>query len=258
MAKTLIAQIAARAKQIRSANPRLSWQSALKKAGAEFKGKKTTSKRTPAKKTPVRKSRKIGSALIPEHKPYFKKLTKAAAKKRYYDENKEVFGLRKDGSESLIVRVKDFENPEFYAFGSEIGSIGKKPKTTKKRATGSHKDTKSHNVNIRVVSGVKKTVRPKIKNSDIDLNKLNGILKIQTGKYFEVATGANKGSVFYIQSTRKATKETKKAYNVKFWEYRSGKLCKPFLAVISDAWINKRSIRPRGSVRSMETIGFAQ
>lgn len=43
--------------------------------------------------------------------------------------------------------------------GSKIGAVKSKPATkkAKPKTTASHKDTKSHNVNIRVVSGIKKS-----------------------------------------------------------------------------------------------------
>lgn len=267
MAKSLIAQIAARAKTIRSANPKMSWQSALKKAGAEFKGRQTTSKR------------RVGVVAKTKKGKPAKRLKKA---EREY--NKDVDAYKYFVVDSKTGRVhsgweykqdakdaqSDFERGETKIITlAQLKKSGNDPRSNwkyqigkpKRRVSGStHKDSKSHNVRISVVSGnkPKKTVRPKMIKTDMDLNKLNGIIKMTTGKYYEVATGNNKGSVFYIQSTKKATKDTKKQYNVKFWEYRSGKLAKPFLGIISDAWINKRSIRPRGSVKSIETIGFAK
>lgn len=56
--------------------------------------------------------------LLSEHIPYFKKVSKLQAKS-LYKKGKEVFGLRSDGSESLIERVSDFEKRGFYAFGLE-------------------------------------------------------------------------------------------------------------------------------------------
>jgi len=102
------------------------------------KGKKTITKKTTTKK--------IGS-LLSKHKPFFKKISKATAKKRFI-ENMEVYGLYDDGSESLIESLNDLDNRGIYAYGYEIKS-GKMGKTTKSR----HTDTKSHNVKISVMSG---------------------------------------------------------------------------------------------------------
>ncbi len=89
MATTLIAKIAARAKVIRKSNPKMTWQSALKKAGAELKGSgaKTTSKRRVGVVARTKKGktvkRIVGNVLLPEHKKYFKKISLAQAKKRF-------------------------------------------------------------------------------------------------------------------------------------------------------------------------------
>lgn len=279
MAKSLIAQIAARAKTIRSANPKMSWQSALKKAGAEFKGRQTTSKAATVKKTTKKPTAKVAAYYYGDGEVVGISDLKIGKKFEWIDgaeylevtyvgkteKNKRKKPSAKYGEGGYLFQFDDksYVDLSWRAVSQSLRSIPTKSKTVKpkRRVSGStHKDTKSHNVRISVVSGnkPKKTVRPKMIKTDMDLNKLNGIIKMTTGKYYEVATGNNKGSVFYIQSTKKATKDTKKQYNVKFWEYRSGKLAKPFLGIISDAWINKRSIRPRGSVKSIETIGFAK
>lgn len=314
MATTLIAKIAARAKVIRAKSPKMTWQSALKKAGAELKGSsvKTTSKRPTIKakrKPTVKRKSKVGdpiynaykrapitvkkiidqlgdepdyddlkkaaaalkrkgwfmdygldagitalrpikkttkkigaTTLLPEHKPYFKKLSLQAARKRYND-NKEVYGLRRDGSEALVRQQYDFNNSEFYAFGYEIGSVGKAKKPAKK--TGSiHKDTKSHNVNIRVVSGIKK---PKIEKAAVNMDALNGVIKYESGKFYQFTKGDRKGSVVKITSIRKDG-----VYNVDFYEFRNGHLQKPFLAKLTIDWFVKGSVRPRARVSSWE------
>ena len=108
--------------------------------------------------------------------------------------------------------------------------------------------------NGKSMSGVKK---PKVQKADVDMSALNGVIKFQTNKFYEVAKGANKGSVIKITSVRKPTNKNEgsalvTSYNVNFYEYRDGHLCKPFLGVITDRWLNKRSIRPRQSVKSTE------
>ena len=104
------------------------------------------------------------------------------------------------------------------------------------------------------MSGVKK---PKVQKADVDMSALNGVIKFQANKFYEVAKGANKGSVIKITSVRKPTNKNEgsalvTSYNVNFYEYRDGHLCKPFLGIITDRWLNKRSIRPRQSVKATE------
>jgi hypothetical protein len=130
----------------------------------EFEGSEPIKTRSPK----IGTMKKTTQKLIPEHKKYFNPLTKLQAKNFKMNQNKEVFGLRLDGSESLIVFNKDFENPEFYAFGYEknIGTtkkmgVIKKTSATKSKKMGLHKDTNSHNVRIKVVSGTKKKITTK-------------------------------------------------------------------------------------------------
>lgn len=125
------------------------------------KGKKTITKKTTTKK--------IGS-LLPEHKPFFKKISKATAKKRFI-ENMEVYGLYDDGSESLIESLNDFDNRGFYAYGYEI-----KSETMGKTTTSRHTDTKSHNVRINVLSGIKDTIYNDLKKIESNIEKLNDAL----------------------------------------------------------------------------------
>jgi hypothetical protein len=307
MATTLIAKIAARAKVIRAKNPKMTWQSALKKAGAELKGTtvKTTSKRPTIKakrKPTVKRKSKVGdpiynaykrapitvkkiidqlgdepdyddlkkaaaalkrkgwfmdygldaaitalrpikkttikkvgaTTLLPEHKPYFKKLSLQAARKRY-NNNKEVYGLRYDGSEALITQKNDFNNSEFYAFGYEIESVGKTTKIAVKK--------------------------PKIEKAAVNMDALNGVIKFASGKFYEVVAGANKGSVVKITSIKRPTNKKEgsmllRSYNVDFYEKRNGVLQKPFKGSITERWLNKRSIRPRLSVKANEYKKF--
>jgi hypothetical protein len=192
MATTIIAKIAARAKQIRAKSPSMTWITALKKAGAEFRG---TTKTTTSKRPAVKAKRK------------------------------------------LVVKKK-----------SKVGAAKKTP--TKKQPATKHKDTKSHNVNIRVMSGAKK---PKLQKTDIDMSALNGIIKFQARKFYEVVKGPNKGSVVKITSMiKKPVNDKYNSYNVDFYEFRNGVLQKPFLAIITENWLNKRSIRPRPMVKPSE------
>lgn len=156
------------------------------------KGKKTITKKTTTKK--------IGS-LLSVHKPFFKKISKATAKKRFI-ENMEVYGLYDDGSESLIESLNDLDNRGIYAYGYEIKS-GKMGKTTKSRktparkkpaTTSRHVDTKSHNVKINVLSGMPKSSNKMYVRIDdlgyiyTDAGILKNYLKENANKWVEVDT----------------------------------------------------------------------
>jgi hypothetical protein len=187
---SIIAKISKRAKAIRAANPKMDWQTALKKASAEIKGQKTTSK-TPKTRKPAKRSIVAGKTTK-TRKPA-KRLTRA--------------------------------QKEYNADVDVSGKIGKT-----------------------------KTIKPKIKRSSIPLDKLNGIIILKKDAYYEIESGPNKGSVFQLMYKRGVMQHQ---YFVKFWTYRNGKLSKPFEASFDDFWLEKRSILPRGPVKSHETIGFA-
>ena len=111
----------------------------------------------------------------------------------------------------------------------------------------------------KLMGAVKKTPvkKPKVQKADVDMSALNGVIKYQVNKFYEVAKGANKGSVIKITSIRKAptAKEQSKlykSYNVKFYEFRNGHLQKPFDGTITSYWLDKRSVRPRPSVKASE------
>lgn len=114
----------------------------------------------------------------------------------------------------------------------------------KYKLSGTHKDTKSHNVNIRVVSGTKK---PKIVKAAVNMDALNGVIKYESGKFYTFTKGDRKGSVVKITSIRKDGQ-----YNVDFYEFRNGHLQKPFLASLTIDWFVKGSVRPRSAVSSWE------
>lgn len=186
----LIKKITARAKQLQKTNSRLTWQDALKKAGAEFRGKPAAT-----------------------------------------------------GAKKKIVKTTSKRKP---------AATGAKRKPVKSEK---HTDTKSHNVKINVTSGIKR--KPvKFKRAEVDEHALNGIVKIQRGKYYEVVQGTGKGSVFYCK-TIKGKPGTVRVYGCKYYEkITGGKLAKPFDVEISDNWLNKRIVKGRGVVRAVEKYGI--
>lgn len=269
MATTLIAKIAARAKVIRAKSPKMTWQSALKKAGAELKGStvKTTSKRPTVKakrKPTVKRKSKVGDPIYNAYKRApitIKKIIDQLGDEPDYDDLKKA---------AAALKRKGW----FMDYGLDAGITALRPikKTTikkvgvvKKQPASKHKDTKSHNVNIRVMSGTKKpksvTKKPKIEKAAVNMDALNGVIKFAAGKFYEVVAGANKGSVIKITSIRRPTNKKEgsmlyTSYNVDFYEKRNGVLQKPFKGSLTDRWLNKRSIRPRLSVKAHEYKKF--
>jgi hypothetical protein len=144
---------------------------------AKIRAKRGT-KKVGAKKLTAKKVGSIKNNIIEFSDGYkFKKVTKDYAAKNF---NKiEVFGIDlSNESEGLIESKNDLNS--FDTFGIEfkttkkIGStlklnpkekrLGAVNKDLKTRAKSYHKDTKSHNVNIRVVSGIG-TVTQKLEKS---------------------------------------------------------------------------------------------
>ena len=319
MPTTLIAKIAARAKVIRGNSKTMTWQTALKKAGAEFRGTtvKTSSKRLVSKKKPIKKTKsKVGDPFEMAYKrsplavkkiidklgddPSYSNLKKAAASlktKGYFMD----YGL--DGGITVLRPIK---------------KVGEVPKTKKgqprKRLT---KNMREYNADVDSykyfivmndtnfvqtgfeykedakyaltdydrgaakimtlaqmkkagikdprsgykyeVGSTKKVVakRPKIVKASVDLDQLNGVIIFQRLKTYEIIKGSQKGSCFKITGIGKAQLSNskfseKKIYNVDFYEYRSGVLCKPFKGIITESFLNKQTIRPRQTVKASE------
>lgn len=98
-----------------------------------------------------------------------------------------------------------------HVYGKKVGAIKKKAAPKKKAAvkkavpkkkaavkkvTGSHKDTKSHNVNIKVVSGAKKKKLGDYKNKDVIYKDARGINTNAKGNYKVVRNDAGKFQYF--------------------------------------------------------------
>lgn len=151
---TALQSIIKEAKAIRKKSPKMEWKKAVAQASAIYAskhkgkspvGKKHAVKKKAAKK--VAKKRAIGKTD--------KKLQKGLASK----------GLKMPHGYDVVKRKR------------KIGAV-------KKSATTMHKDTKSHNVNIRVMSGIEdkmfkdlKNTREKIANTKQAILKLEDIIK---------------------------------------------------------------------------------
>jgi hypothetical protein len=167
-----------------------------------------------------RNTKKVGSIknnIIEFSDGYkFKKVSKDYAAKNF---NKiEIFGIDlSNESESLIESKNDLNS--FNTFGIEfkttkkVGStlklkanekrLGATLKDVKTRSKSYHKDTKSHNVNIRVISGFSKFV--KHKGFTIDVIKLANNKKEYA--VYQVSPTTNKEVYYGSYATLKAAKE---------------------------------------------------
>ena len=244
----MIAKISKRAKAIRAANPKMEWQTALKKASAEIKSQKTTSKR-PKTRKPAKRSIVAGKTTK-TRKPA-KRLTRA--QKEY---NADV-----DAYKYFIVDAKTGKPYSGWEYRDDAkdGQLNYERGQTKivslatlKKSGNDVRANWKNKISGKV--GNTKTIKPKIKRSPIPLDKLNGIIILKKDAYYEIESGPNKGSVFQLMYKRGVMQHQ---YFVKFWTYRNGKLSKPFEASFDDFWLEKRSIIPRGAVKPHETIGFA-
>lgn len=257
MATTIIAKIAARAKVIRKGNPRLSWQDAIKKASKELKGRSTKSKVITRKKT----TRRVGIVSKTKKGKPRKRLSKAEKEYNAMADMYKYFVVEAatgkiasgwEYKEDAKDALSDYGKGEAKIYTlSQLKKEGKSDPRSKwkYKLAGTHKDTKSHNVNIRVVSGTK----VKIPKASVDMDALNGIIKWEPGKYYEIVKGAKKGSVFKITSKAKHDDETKQlCYNANYYVYQHGHLQKPFTARIPLKWFDRHSIKPRTAVKPHE------
>lgn len=269
MATTLIAKIAARAKVIRGKSKTMTWQTALKKAGAELKGStvKTTSKRRTTTK-------KVGQiALNKKGKPR-KTLTKEMREYNKDVEQYKYFIVNiKTGRVDSGWEYKEDANDEFRdnEYDKNVFKIMTLPQMKKAGIKDPRKDYKyeigatkypkpklfkpTPTQTKKAAQRLVKQSTPKIKKAAVDMDALNGIIKFQKNKFYEIIKGDNKGSVIKIVSITKSKTDINPLinnYDVDFYEYRNGVLQKPFEATISDRFLNKRSLRPRLSVKANE------
>ena len=157
----------------------------------------------------VPKSKKIGVV-----KKYTKKqLEKIASDYAYVtqgDFDKVTYRLLdKDYTEKLLpVYLKAIED---YKKQYNVKVLGIKKPVTKK-VTGSHKDTKSHNVNIRVVSGIGKLSSElinELKQANQKLIKWQKVLSLLIIEKTKVPTGLKSVVAFDIKTVKNAIKEQK-------------------------------------------------
>jgi hypothetical protein len=163
----------------------------------------------------VAKSKKIGVI-----KKYTKKqLEKIASDYAYVtgsDFDKVTYRLLdKDYTEKLLpVYLKDIEDWKKKNNVKILGvkKTAPKKKATTKKVTGSHKDTKSHNVNIKVVSGIGKISSEfinELKSANDKLIKWQKVLSVLILKKANEPVNLKKLTAFDIKTVRNAIREQK-------------------------------------------------
>jgi hypothetical protein len=169
--------ITAKAKQIRAKRPTMKWTDAIKAASKELKAsgkiapKKTTAKRKTTVKRPASKVGAVTSIKLLKSN-LDSTQTKYKHKGRYYNINDD-----QDGDFYIMVAGKAVYFKKPYP---KMGAVSKpktmskaKPVSRAKKVAGSHTDTKSHNVRINVLSGVRPAQLV-----------LNGVGRLVKNKYY--------------------------------------------------------------------------
>jgi len=140
---TALQVIIKEAKAIRSKNPKMEWKKAVAQASAIYaskhKGKSPVGKKKAVKKA----AKKTAKKKIGYSKTRLK--TEKGITKYLKNEPKTLFPYTQE--EKIIKAGKKY-------FDDKVKELHKKVWAVKKSATTMHKDTKSHNVNIRVMSGM--------------------------------------------------------------------------------------------------------
>jgi hypothetical protein len=143
--------------------------------------------------------------------------------------------------------IKDYEKRrKIKISGKKVGKATNPVKTK-------HKDTKSHNVNIRVMSGTK---RPKIQKASVDMNALNGIIQYERGKFYQLM-GRLKGVVIKITKVKKIKHpkyptRVMTEYEGLVYDYKDGHLLKPVKGIFQPNFLDMHNAYVRPSVKAHE------
>lgn len=260
-AKTsIVAKISARAKQIRAEKPTMKWTAAIKQAAKELKGQKTTSAGTRKKNVGAGKRRKTYFDF-----DFAKAYDRAPLKVRRVLDT-----LHEDSDYAELQAVANQLESMGWFFDFDLGRevVALHPINKRPRVSGAkqHKDTRSHNVNIKVGRagskrkvGSAKATKPKIQTTSIRLDKLNGINpKFKIGQYYVVDQKGhpNDGTVFRIhKGKRQNPLNMQTEYPARVWEpTKTGFLRQPFDAYLRESWLHQTTIRPRAAVKSNELL----
>lgn len=205
-----VKQISALAKKIYAKKPTIKWTDAIKQASRELKasgkisaGKSRATKSTATKRKPVTK-RITGVAKKRSSVPstiFFKaeNLNSTNTKYKYRGRYYEILDDQ-DGENYIFVNSKAvyFKMPKYSSrrkpqVGAAKKTVKAKAKTTARRVSGSHTDTKSHNVRINVLSGLQGS--PQV---------FNGVKTLTKGSYYLYMDKPNTLFKYIGKDTKKA------------------------------------------------------
>jgi len=200
---TALQVIIKEAKAIRKKMPKIEWKKAVAQASAIYaskhKGKSPVGKKKAVKK--VAKKKAVGNVTL-------KKSNRFKGDDRY--------SINNDGKKHLEGKLFSKETAKNIAVSLRKVKAKRKKSAKKigvvKKATTMHKDTKSHNVNIRVMSGIFTNVLAKIKNTYYEIDKAEKLLN----KYNKIIRSPkselnidNETRNFYIKEREKLKKYIK-------------------------------------------------
>lgn len=179
-----VKQISALAKKIYAKKPTMKWTDAIKQASRELKasgkisaGKSRATKSKATKRKPVtkritgvaKKKPSVPSTIKLDKKNLNSTHDKYKYKARYYE-------ILDDQDGDLYIfyggKAIYFKKP-YPRIGAVKKTVKTKPKTTTRKVSGSHTDTKSHNVRINVLSGLQGS--PQV---------FNGVKTLTKGSYY--------------------------------------------------------------------------
>lgn len=171
-----VAEISKRAKQIRAKSPSKKWTDCIKQASKELKAdKRTTGKVGATKKVVLDSLKKL------------KKNEQAVLIDESFNPPYDVYAVYVDGIYDRRIKVKKGEK---YLTQKQRAIKSSSVKQTKsRRITGSHTDTKSHNVRINVLSGMQGTEIPVT---------LNGVKTLTKGAFYLYTPENGKNIFKYI------------------------------------------------------------
>jgi hypothetical protein len=197
--RTALEKIQLKAKELKRSYPKAKWTDLIKKASTELK--------------------KVGSIGATSKK---KKATKKAATKKAVSKRKPkvVKVLKQHGTSA---RAYDKRHQALPA-GRRISKTGRRYTETRSNRSdkgvllglpkGLHKDTKSHNVNIRVVSGINenalnqiKDIQKRMLNSELMANNIKSLMKSDTYKKDKKFITEAKKTIVNINKTNREYKK---------------------------------------------------
>ncbi len=148
---TALQVIIKEAKAIRSKNPKMEWKKAVAQASAIYASKHKGKSPVGKKKVVKKAVKKTAKKKIGYSKTRLK--TEKGITKYLKNEPKTLFPYTQ---EEKIIKAgkKYFDDKAKELHKKGVSGVKKKVGAVKKSATTMHKDTKSHNVNIRVMSGL--------------------------------------------------------------------------------------------------------